>query len=404
MADTGSVLTGGANSFQTTAEHINNPQTDLISNGVVGVITNTSGVAPMTGALAVNAQGSPNMTVAVTAGVVYTLATPTSQASQRLRGSIAAQNVTISANSTGGTRYDWIYATVSASGAAAPAADGTGVFTISQSRSTSATTDNGTPPTYGTLLAIVTVVNGAASIANAAIADKRVRAGHTGGLVDTSGNEVVKISATASAVNEVTVANAATATGPQIQATGDDTNIDLRLVPKGTGSIKSGATGGRIDWWEELGRATLSGSADIATVNITAKKFLKIYFNMVPSGTVNTEIRFNNDSGSNYAFNFSTSLGAVSASTSQTSMPTETSTTTTQTFGVYDVINVSAQEKLIFGTTISQSTAGAGAAPPSGTLIGKWANTSAQITRVDLVQTSTGDFASGTELIVLGHD
>ena len=42
--------------------------TDLFTDGIVGTFGNTAGVAPSTGGLAVNAQGSPNMTVAVTAG------------------------------------------------------------------------------------------------------------------------------------------------------------------------------------------------------------------------------------------------------------------------------------------------------------------------------------------------
>jgi hypothetical protein len=54
-------------------------------------------------------------------------------------------------------------------------------------------------------------------------------------IKDESGNEQVKFSTTASAVNEFTVKNAATGNGPQLQVTGGDTNIDLKLVPKGTG-------------------------------------------------------------------------------------------------------------------------------------------------------------------------
>lgn len=54
---------------------------------------------------------------------------------------------------------------------------------------------------------------------------------------DTNGNEVIKTPATASAVNEVTVTNAATGNAPQVAATGDDTNIDLVLVGKGTGKV-----------------------------------------------------------------------------------------------------------------------------------------------------------------------
>jgi hypothetical protein len=59
----------------------------------------------------------------------------------------------------------------------------------------------------------------------------------THGVVDENGNEQLSFSTTASAVNEVTIKNAATGNGPQIQATGGDSNIDLLLVPKGTGAV-----------------------------------------------------------------------------------------------------------------------------------------------------------------------
>lgn len=56
-------------------------------------------------------------------------------------------------------------------------------------------------------------------------------------LDDTNGNEVFKITATASAVNEITIANAATGSGPVISATGGDINISITLTPKGTGQV-----------------------------------------------------------------------------------------------------------------------------------------------------------------------
>lgn len=55
---------------------------------------------------------------------------------------------------------------------------------------------------------------------------------------DTNGNEIIKTPATASAVNEITVTNAATGNGPTVSATGGDTDIDLNLVSKGAGVIK----------------------------------------------------------------------------------------------------------------------------------------------------------------------
>ena len=60
----------------------------------------------------------------------------------------------------------------------------------------------------------------------------------TTSINDTNGNEVFSITATGSAVNEFTVANAATGNAPSLSATGSDTNIDLTLTPKGTGYVR----------------------------------------------------------------------------------------------------------------------------------------------------------------------
>jgi len=57
------------------------------------------------------------------------------------------------------------------------------------------------------------------------------------GINDVVGNELVKVTATASAVNEFTVANAATTAGPTLSATGGDANIDINVTPKGSGKI-----------------------------------------------------------------------------------------------------------------------------------------------------------------------
>lgn len=54
-------------------------------------------------------------------------------------------------------------------------------------------------------------------------------------LTDSNGNELIKSSAVASAVNEVTVTNAATGNSPSLSATGGDTDINLTLTPKGAG-------------------------------------------------------------------------------------------------------------------------------------------------------------------------
>lgn len=66
-----------------------------------------------------------------------------------------------------------------------------------------------------------------------------------GDVIDTNGNELLKVTATTSAVNEVTLANAATGGNPVLSATGGDTNIGITLTPKGTGGVvfPAGAVG-----------------------------------------------------------------------------------------------------------------------------------------------------------------
>jgi len=71
-------------------------------------------------------------------------------------------------------------------------------------------------------------------------------------ILDTGGNELLKLTATNSAVNELTLANAATGAAPILSATGGDTNIGITLTPKGSGAVKL----------DLLTFPTVTGSAD----------------------------------------------------------------------------------------------------------------------------------------------
>ena len=59
-------------------------------------------------------------------------------------------------------------------------------------------------------------------------------------ILDTNGNELFLLTATGSAVNEFTLANAATGNDPTLSATGGDSNIDIAIKPKGTGETVFG--------------------------------------------------------------------------------------------------------------------------------------------------------------------
>ena len=54
---------------------------------------------------------------------------------------------------------------------------------------------------------------------------------------DENGNEQIIFQTTSSAVNQIDVTNAATGNAPEIAATGGDTNVSLKLTPKGSGQV-----------------------------------------------------------------------------------------------------------------------------------------------------------------------
>ena len=71
-------------------------------------------------------------------------------------------------------------------------------------------------------------------------------------ILDTNGNELMLLTATGSAVNEITIANAGTGvTGPVISATGE-TNVGININPKGTGVFRSGTAAVKIAGTETM--------------------------------------------------------------------------------------------------------------------------------------------------------
>jgi len=61
-------------------------------------------------------------------------------------------------------------------------------------------------------------------------------------ISDTNGNELINLTATSSAINEFTIANAASGSGPTLSATGE-TNVGINIKPKGSGETIIGSGG-----------------------------------------------------------------------------------------------------------------------------------------------------------------
>ena len=100
-------------------------------------------------------------------------------------------------------------------------------------------------------------------------------------VLDVNGNEVFAITATASAVNDFTIVNAATGNTPQIQASGNDTNISINLVPKGTGTVQASG----VDVVTTTGTQTLTNKT---LTNPTVTNYVETIFSTTASSlTVN---------------------------------------------------------------------------------------------------------------------
>ena len=157
--------------------------------------------------------------------------------------------------------------------------------------------------------------------------------------------------------------------------------------------------------WELLGSTKLGSAGDIITVdNLTVKNYLMVQYFIIPSGSLdNISARFNNDSGSNYARRYSTDGGSDGVSTSLNQLRFRSGGAVSNTFfGEFPITNISDEEKLVISHQVRNNANGAGTAPSRAEMVGKWANTSTQITRIDLIQDGSGSFDTDSEVTVYG--
>ena len=105
-------------------------------------------------------------------------------------------------------------------------------------------------------------------------------------ILDTGGNELINVTATGSAVNEITLANAATGNAPSITASGE-TNVDLNLSPKGLGRVTLGAS--KIEQLAE--KATIAATAATGTITFDVITQAVLYFTTNAAANYTLNIR-----------------------------------------------------------------------------------------------------------------
>ena len=118
---------------------------------------------------------------------------------------------------------------------------------------------------------------------------------------------------------------------------------------------------------------------------------------------INMNIQYNADTGSNYADRNSFSGGADSTSTSRTNSNPFNGGALDH-FSIHYLANLSSNEKLGIVHSMNQGASGAGTAPARTENVHKWSNTSNAVNRIDYNQQNAGDYASGSEVVVLGWD
>ena len=103
-------------------------------------------------------------------------------------------------------------------------------------------------------------------------------------ILDTNGLQLALLTATGSAVNEITLANAASGSNPTLTASGDDSNIGISFATKGSGVIKAEDGGGTVAAVKIAGPETIwvpavamypassNGCGDIDQTELTAQR------------------------------------------------------------------------------------------------------------------------------------
>jgi len=123
--------------------------------------------------------------------------------------------------SVGSTSITYTVITPSNTGTVTSIATGTGI-------------DGGTITSTGTIAidSTVATLTGTQTLTNKTLTSPKIGTS----ILDTNGNELALLTATGSAVNEFTIANAATGAAPKLSSTGES-NVDLDLEAKGTGHV-----------------------------------------------------------------------------------------------------------------------------------------------------------------------
>jgi len=160
--------------------------------------------------------------------------------------------------------------------------------------------------------------------------------------------------------------------------------------------------------WTKNGTTTLESNGDTCTItDQTSTKFNNYFSDTFPSsGYVGLDYRVGNgsiDSGSNYAYKRCDNYGS-GANVTNTDKIHGSNSAWGHHFGIGWFINISDEEKLFIHHVCEQGSAGAGSAPSSLDLVGKYVDISNQTDQIQAFNRTSGDYGIGSNITVIGTD
>lgn len=178
---------------------------------------------------------------------------------------------------------------------------------------------------------------------------------------------------------------------------------DVALA-NGSGLDGGAVTADKLDfttgiWWEELGRASISGAATSVSASFTSKKFMKFIAiaRCGSAGNPTIGVHVNNDTSTNYRRNqIEISSGTITATSSPSG-------------AIINVPTVPNGGEVLFEITASRSAASRiwtfiSTVAGTTTKYGGSTWTSADINSFSVVASVSNSLAAGSEVIILGHN
>ena len=162
------------------------------------------------------------------------------------------------------------------------------------------------------------------------------------------------------------------------------------------------------NFWQELAIGTASGGS-LTSGTFTAKKYLMVVTNLNASTNSACSYQFNDDTGANYNTRYNEDGGTDGTWKLTGALPIgRAQGSNSPSYQVSYIINKSDQEKLTISEDVSNKAGtGSGNAPHRQETVGKWANTSAQITKINIVDSqgiSNTPWLAGSTIKVYGAD